>query len=733
MTTWTLRDPDLVAERKLGAGGCGVTFLATRQSSQQTLAVKILHPELSADEGRRDAFINISRQAQAIGHTQIAGVEAFHSDAGQIYLTRRFVRGVNLAQLIERVRSIGALSPPAALAIIRQLCDVLESCLPLPHGALWPENIVFDWAGVPHLVDFGAWLMPIDHVAAAEVDQIHRYAHCTPEHMRAQPITSATDVFSLGVLLFELLTGRALFSATDANELIEAVGNAEVGAIRGIAAPEQGLLSHCLQRAAKTRFEDTGMLGREIDRLIDSSSQTNELHALLGGFAPTLAHNVDGLDQFPETTGVETDSLGEVLYAQETTSEDLTDPRGTPFAAEPTVVGEPEKPAQWPRQTQRPSRTEGGLRSTRAEGPNVTRVPLPQTGEFAIASMAISIEELSSEIHSSEVLRPIDSDSDDPWAALDTDAGAPARGSTPPAQVPSPSQPQAVPQGQALPPKESQPTALELALQEKVGGFSRFQKRFGWTYLLLGFTVVVCLGALGLLVGRLSSPSQTIIRNDAAVVVSGVDAAPLAAVSAASKDLGSASAPDLTATTAQDSAPAKPTADSGPVIDAVAKQTEVAPTPRAGRLHIETNPAATIYVDGKKRGKSPLKLRLRAGRKYTVVAAAEKRELWIKTLRLPKKTGVSLRLELKEAAYPEYDSKRRRGVLAVRCKRTDRRRIFIDRKDSGRSCPKATFLLKPKRYRISFVDSAKGKATETFKRALVKRRKTIVLRPRKRR
>jgi eukaryotic-like serine/threonine-protein kinase len=729
VATWTLRDPDLVAVRKLGAGGCGVTFQATRQSTGQALAVKILHPELAADESRRDAFLSISRQAQAIGHPQVVGVEEICSDAGQIYLVSPLLEGVDLTQLMGRVRSVGSLSTPSALQIIRQICTVLDACAPLPHGALWPENIIFDWAGTAHLLDFGAWLMPIDHVAAADVDPIHRYAHCTPEHMRGQPVTSATDVFSLGVLLFELLTGDPLFSGRDANRLIESVGNAAVGAIRSIAAPVQGLLSHCLQRSANARFQDTGVLGREIDRLIDGKSQTTELAGLLGGFAPTLAQAVGNLRDMTgiqaERTALETEAIEEALLGQETASEELTDPHGTPFAAEPTVVGEPE-PAPAPAK-QDPARTpqhrpqEAAVRGAGPTG--IARVPLPQTGEFAVASMAVSIEEISAEHLSGEALLPIDSD--DPWAALNTDTSAEPPGAPTPAQTQFPPQARPIPEGLPLPHKESHPTALELALKKKAGPFQQFRKRFGWTYLLLGFTVVVCLGALGLLLGRLSGSASSPItaRDDANASVTVVaDAGAQTKRQDSGRDQHSPPAPDA----------AKPSPpDASQATDSTAPATE--PLPRAGRILIRTNPSATIYIDGRKRGKSPLKLRLRRGRRYTLVATADKRELWVKRFRMPRKTGVLLSQELKEATYPAYTSRRRRGTLAVRCKKYDRRRIFIDRKDSGRSCPKANFFLKPKRYRISFVELAKGKASETFKRIRVKRRKTIVLRPRKRR
>ena len=200
--------------RELDAGGMGVVYLARRadQSYDKQVAIKFVRVDpmlpawLRADLIAR--FENERRLLARLDHPHIARIlDGGRSSAGVPYLVMEFVDGESLIQYCDR----GKLDIPARLALFRRVCEAVQAAHRhlIVHRDIKPQNILVDREGEPRLLDFGiARLLGEgggDEMQTTGMAMTPAYA--SPEQLRGEPLTTATDVYSLGVVLFELLSG----------------------------------------------------------------------------------------------------------------------------------------------------------------------------------------------------------------------------------------------------------------------------------------------------------------------------------------------------------------------------------------------------------------------------------------------------------------------------------------------------------------------------------------------
>jgi tetratricopeptide (TPR) repeat protein len=194
--------------RPLGAGGMGAVYLAERTDGeiQQRVAVKLLH----ADGHRPDFRTRFLRERQilaSLNHPSIVHViDAGHTDDGRPYLVMEYVDGVP-------IDLHGATIPwRDRLSLFLRVCDGVAHAHRhlIIHRDLKPSNILVDAAGQPKLLDFGiAKLLDNTRDATQTVDRLLTPNYASPEQLSGTVQTTATDVFSLGAVLYKLLTGRS--------------------------------------------------------------------------------------------------------------------------------------------------------------------------------------------------------------------------------------------------------------------------------------------------------------------------------------------------------------------------------------------------------------------------------------------------------------------------------------------------------------------------------------------
>jgi len=201
--------PELEIEGLLGEGGMGAVYRAKQKKLGRTVALKILHADLSADPAFVARFLREASALARLAHPGIVTVYEYGEQGARCWLLMEFVDGTNLRALL-RQRSV---EPRQALAIVRQLCDALQFAHDegIVHRDIKPENVLVDRRGSVKLADFGlAKLVGAPEASLTQVDQVMGTPHyMAPEQVeRPRDVDHRADLYSLGVVFYEMLTGE---------------------------------------------------------------------------------------------------------------------------------------------------------------------------------------------------------------------------------------------------------------------------------------------------------------------------------------------------------------------------------------------------------------------------------------------------------------------------------------------------------------------------------------------
>jgi serine/threonine-protein kinase len=199
----------------LGRGGMGEVYRADDLRLGQQVALKFLPAVLSRDPVRLAQFHNEVRTARQVSHPNVCRVYDIGEIEGQLFITMEYVDGEDLSSLLRR---IGRLPEDKALDIARQICAGLAAAHErgVLHRDLKPANIMLDGTGKVRLMDFSL-------AAAGEVTDIRAGtpAYMAPEQLAGQEVTIRSDIYALGLVLYEIFTGRRAFDAKNLSDLIE--------------------------------------------------------------------------------------------------------------------------------------------------------------------------------------------------------------------------------------------------------------------------------------------------------------------------------------------------------------------------------------------------------------------------------------------------------------------------------------------------------------------------------
>jgi serine/threonine-protein kinase len=220
----------------VGRGGMGEVYRADDLRLGQTVALKFLPETLERDPAARDRLLAEVRSARTVSHPNVCRVY----DAGEItgsgelrrrtFLTMEYIDGEDLASLLRR---IGRLPAPKALDIARQLCAGLAAAHDkgVLHRDLKPANVMIDGRGQARITDFG--LAVETGQDASPADYAGTVAYMAPERFSGKPATVQTDLYALGLVLYETYTGRAPFKATTVGEWQRAHSDSAPGTLAG--------------------------------------------------------------------------------------------------------------------------------------------------------------------------------------------------------------------------------------------------------------------------------------------------------------------------------------------------------------------------------------------------------------------------------------------------------------------------------------------------------------------
>ncbi len=192
---------------QVGAGGMGTVYKAVDNETGQVVALKLIRSDRIARAGALTRFKRELALAQKVSHPNVYRVHDLGEVDGNAYISMQYIDGQSLEDLIH---SMGHLSPRQTVKLGRQVCDGLQAIHEnaIVHRDLKPSNIMVDTAGVARLMDFGlAYETGSEHLTS-EGTVLGTMSYLSPEQARGERVGPPSDVFALGLILYEMLTGR---------------------------------------------------------------------------------------------------------------------------------------------------------------------------------------------------------------------------------------------------------------------------------------------------------------------------------------------------------------------------------------------------------------------------------------------------------------------------------------------------------------------------------------------
>ena len=213
--------------RQVARGGMATVYLATDTRLQRPVAVKVLRPDLSADEEFLDRFLREARATAALSHPNVVAVFDFDVTDSIAYLVLEYVPGHTLRHVLAEHR----LSPSQSLAALDPVLDALVTAheAGIVHRDIKPENVLIGPKGLIKVADFGlARAMDDQHHQTRTGLVIGTAAYVSPEHVEGTGTGASSDIYSTGILLYEMLTGHPPFAGENALSVAYQHVNSEV-------------------------------------------------------------------------------------------------------------------------------------------------------------------------------------------------------------------------------------------------------------------------------------------------------------------------------------------------------------------------------------------------------------------------------------------------------------------------------------------------------------------------
>ena len=259
---------------ELGAGAMGEVFLAEDSRLDRNVAIKLLPAELADNPERRQRFLNEAKAASALNHPHVCVVyDAGETDDGLLFIAMEAIEGDSL----DAVASQGTLKIARIVEIVIQVADALDAAHArrIVHRDIKPANIKLNERSQVKVLDFGLakqMSQPNAGKESATVDLTQTQAgqvlgtpsYMSPEQALGQDLDHRTDIFSLGIVLYELITGQLPFTGATLAEITNRIVNTQPPAIARLnydVTPElERITLKCLQKSPARRYQSAGEL-----------------------------------------------------------------------------------------------------------------------------------------------------------------------------------------------------------------------------------------------------------------------------------------------------------------------------------------------------------------------------------------------------------------------------------------------------------------------------------------
>ena len=197
-----------------GHGSMGNVYKARDRETGEVVALKLLKPEIASDQTMMERFKNELLFARKITHKNVCRVHEFNRIDGIAYTSMEFVEGDSLRSVLNR---FGGLSPRKAIDLVGQICSGLKEAhaQEIVHRDLKPENVMIDAKGNVKIMDFGI-ARSMEAVTRLTGSMVGTPAYMAPEQVGGKAVDYRTDIYSLGLIMYEVFTGAPAFQADNA-------------------------------------------------------------------------------------------------------------------------------------------------------------------------------------------------------------------------------------------------------------------------------------------------------------------------------------------------------------------------------------------------------------------------------------------------------------------------------------------------------------------------------------
>lgn len=262
--------PGYEMQAKLGAGGMGVVYKAFDLKLHRTVALKFVGEHL-AGPGDRDRLLREARAASALDHPNIAAIHTIEElPDGRTFIVMAYYEGETLADKIRH----GALQASRAVNIVQQIARGLQHAHTrnIIHRDIKPSNILVTDEGVPKILDFG---LASTYGSVGSTDTVAMRGtlpYMAPEQLQNQPPDARTDIWALGVVLYQSLTCRLPFAAESPGATLMAILTTPPPVLEGVAEDLQLVVFRMLAKDPAARYQNCGDLLRDLEPIVPNDA-----------------------------------------------------------------------------------------------------------------------------------------------------------------------------------------------------------------------------------------------------------------------------------------------------------------------------------------------------------------------------------------------------------------------------------------------------------------------------